>query len=173
MIQNRDNLGRVGARAARRSVVQLTITLAIAATAALAASVTDANASARELSASSYGFGDLLLPNTGLEHLRTLSSPVADWALRCFASCGPAFGTNVVRRSGLLTSNDADVSGKKVVDATGRAMGVSGMSVIERLESDGFGADWVVVGTHVGQQWLPLVVPFVFRHFVGCASASE
>jgi hypothetical protein len=145
VIQNRDNLGRAGARPARRSVAQSTITLAIAAAAALAASVTDANASAREISASSYSFADSLPTNTGLEHLRTLSLPGSDWALRCFAGCGPAFGTNVVRRSGLLTSNDADVSGKKVVDATGRAMGVSGMSVIERLEPDGFGADWVVV----------------------------
>jgi hypothetical protein len=58
----------------------------------------------------------------------------------------PGFGVYVVRRSELLSSNNADVSAKKVGDTTGHAMGVSGMIVIERLEPDGFGADWVVVG---------------------------
>jgi hypothetical protein len=81
-----------------------------------------------------------------------LSPAVADWALRCFVNCGPAFGAYVVRRNELLTSNNADVSGKKVVDVTGHAMGVNGTIVIERLERGGFGADsglptdWVVVG---------------------------
>ena len=42
------------------------LALAFAAAAALTASVTDADARAREIGASSYGFDDSLLPNTGL-----------------------------------------------------------------------------------------------------------
>jgi PEP-CTERM motif len=65
----------------------------------------------------------------------------------------------------LLTSNDADVSAKRVVGATGRAMGVSGMIVIERLEPDGFGADWLVVGERTldgneTHSWSPLSSEF-------------
>ena len=47
-----------------------------------------------------------------------------------------------------MTSNTADVSGTKTVDATGRAMGVSGAIVVERLETDATGSlmNWVVVG---------------------------
>ena len=63
-----------------------------------------------------------------------------------------AFGTFVVRRAELLSSNTADVSVNKVVDLTGHTMGLSGMVVTERLEPDSFSgdpglpADWVVVG---------------------------
>jgi PEP-CTERM motif len=119
--------------------------LAFAGAAALVASATNADAGAAEInSAWSHSFADSLPTNNGLELRRTPSLPGADWVLRCFVNCAPAFATYIVRRSELLTSNDADVSAKRVVDATGRAMGVSGMIVIERLEPDGFGA--VVVG---------------------------
>ena len=142
-----DNFCRLHGDGARRGIVQSTIALAFAGAAALVASATNAGAGAPEItSAWSYGFADSLPTNNGLERRRTLSPPGADWALRCFVNCAPAFATYVVRRSELLTSNDADVSAKRVVDATGRAMGVSGMIVVERLESDGFGADWLVVG---------------------------
>jgi hypothetical protein len=140
-----DNFSRLHGGGAQRGIVQSTIALAFAGAAALVASATNADAGAAETnSAWSYSFADSLPTNNGLERRRTLSPPRADWALRCFVNCAPAFATYVVRRSELLTSNDADVSGKKVVDATGRAM--SGMIVIERLEPNGFGADWVVVG---------------------------
>jgi hypothetical protein len=67
------------------------------------------------------------------------------WALQCFANCGPAFGRYVLRRSELLSSNTADISVNKAADATGHVMALNGMIVIERLEADGLGADWVVV----------------------------
>jgi hypothetical protein len=71
-----------------------------------------------------------------------------------------------------LTSNTADVSPRKTADATGHPMGVGGMVVIERLESDGSSSlmNWVVVsegalddnGAHswslvsgAGAPWLP------------------
>jgi hypothetical protein len=147
VIQNRDNLGRADVGAARPRVVQSTITLAIAATAALAASVTDANAGAREISASSYGFADSLLPNTGLERLQTLSPFSGVEVHGCSVNCGPAFGTFGVRRSELLTSNTADVSTRKTTDSTGHPMGLGGMVVVERLEPDASGSltNWVVV----------------------------
>jgi hypothetical protein len=131
-------------RGARRAILRSTIALAFAAAAALAASVTNANASAREISASSYGFVDSPWTNSGLERLRT-QSPLGD-GFRCPVNCGPAFGTYVVRRNELLTSNNVERSGKKVVDATGHAMGVGGMVVFERLEPNSFGADWLVEG---------------------------
>lgn len=123
------------------------MTLVVAAAAAFAAFVTEANAGAREISASTYGFADSLLTDEGLERPPTRSPLVAGWSPGCFVNCGPAFGTSVVRRSDLLTSNTADVSAWKTADATGRPMGVGGMVVIERLESDGSGSlmNWVVV----------------------------
>ncbi len=146
MAHNFDNLGRADVRAARRRIFPSTITLVFAA-AALAACVTEADASAREISASSYGFADSLLTNNGLERPSTRSPLVASWSPGCFVNCGPAFGTFVVRRSDLLTSNTADVSARKTADATGHPMGVGGLVVTERLESDGSGSlmDWVVV----------------------------
>lgn len=142
-----DNLGRVDARAARCRIVPSTITLVFAAAAALAATVREADAGAREIGASSYSFTDSLLANNGLERPPALSPLVAGWSPGCFVNCGPAFGTFVVRRSDLLTSNTADVSARKTADATGRPMGVGGLVVVERLESDGSGSfmDWVVV----------------------------
>ena len=147
MTQNPDNLGRADVGAARRSVVLSTIRLALAATAALATSATEADARAREISASSYGFADSLLPNNGLEPLPMLSLSGRDWALKCSVNCSPAFERYVVGRSELLSSNTADVSPGKTVDATGRLMGVGGTVVVERLESDGSGSltNWVVV----------------------------
>jgi hypothetical protein len=120
------------------------VALAFAAAATLAASVTNADASTREISVSSYGFADSPWTNTGLERLRT-QSPPGD-GFRCPVNCGPAFGAYVVRRNELLTSNNLELSGKKVVDITGHAMRVSGMIVIERLEPTSFGADWLVEG---------------------------
>jgi hypothetical protein len=113
--------------------------------AALVASTANADASAREIaSVWSYGFADSLLPENGI-HRPTMPS-VGHGALRCFVNCGLSFGAYVVRRSELLTSNTGDVSARKVIDASGHLMGVSGMIVIERREPDGFSADWVVVG---------------------------
>jgi hypothetical protein len=69
--------------------------------------------------------------------------------------CGPIFATFVVRRVELLTLNAADVSANKVVDATGHALSVSGIIVIERVDPTGvspdFGsdADPVVYGERV------------------------
>ena len=150
MIHKFDNLGRVDARAAQQSVAQSTIPLALAVLAALATSVTEAQASARQISASSYGFADSLLTNDALERPPTLSPLVAPWPPGCFVNCGPAFGAYVVQRSDLLTSNTADLSARKIADAAGHPMGVSGMVMIERLESDGSGSltDWVVVSEH-------------------------
>jgi len=145
--QNPDNLGYVDIGAARRSVVQSTIMLALAATSALAASVTDADANAREISASSYGFADSLLPSTGLEHLPTLPLPGSDGALKCSVNCGSALGASVAQRSEMLTSNTADVATRKTADSAGHALGVGGMVVVERLEPDASGSlmNWVVV----------------------------
>ena len=147
MTQNPDHPGRVRDGAARRSTALSTLALALVATAALAVSVTDADASAREISASSYSFADSLLPNTGLERLRTLSLPGSEGTLKCSVDCGPAFGTFVTPRSELLASNTADVSTTKTTDSAGHAMGVGGMVVVERLESDASGwlTNWVVV----------------------------
>jgi hypothetical protein len=143
--QNSDHLGRVDVGAARRSVVQSSITLAIAA--AIAVSATDANASAREVSASSYGFADSLLPNTGLEQPGTRSLSGRDWALKCSVNCGPAFRTSITSRSEMLTSNTADVATRKTTDSAGHALGVGGTVVVERLEPDASGSltNWVVV----------------------------
>ena len=141
-----DDFGRLRG-GARGGIVRSTIALAFAGAAALLASATDADARAREISASSYGFADSLLPNNGLERPRILSLSGRDWALECSVNCSPAFGTDVVGRSELPTSNTPDVSARKTVDATGRPMGVGGMIVIERLEPDASGSltDWVVV----------------------------
>jgi hypothetical protein len=143
VIHKFDNLGADDH--ARHSVVQSTMTLAFAAIAALAALVTDANASAREMSASSYGFADSLLTSDDLERSPPLP-PFGVGALGCFVNCGPAFGTFVARRDELLTS-DTDVSGRRIAAAAGHPTGLSGMIMIERLESDGFGSlmNWVVV----------------------------
>ncbi len=131
---------------ARGGIVRWTTALAFAVAAALIASTASAEASAREIKgALSYGFADSLLPNNALEHPKT-GSPFFGGAPRCFVNCGPAIGAYVVRRSELLSSNTQDVSARKVFDASGHPMGVSGMIVIERLEAGGFGADWVVVG---------------------------
>jgi hypothetical protein len=144
--QKPDNLGRVDDGASRRTIALSTIAFAFVA-AAVPASVTDANASAREVNASSYGFADSLLPNTGLEQPGTLSLSGRDWALKCSVNCGPAFGTLNTSRSELLTSNTADVATRKTVDSAGHAMGLGGMVVVERLEPDSGSllTNWVVV----------------------------
>jgi hypothetical protein len=131
-------------RGARRAILRSTIALALAAAAALAASIANADASAREISASSYGFADSPWTNNGIERPRT-QSPIGD-GFRCPVNCGPAFGATIVRRNELLTSNNVEPIGKKVVDTTGHAMGVAGMVVFERLEPTSFGADWFVEG---------------------------
>ena len=144
---NSHHPGRAPDGAYRRSIAQSTLALALAVTAALTASVADAHATAREISASSYSFADSLLPNTGLERLRTLSLPGSDGALKCSVNCGSALGAYVAQRSEMLTSNTADVSTRKTADSAGHAMGVGGMVVVERLEPDAFGSlmNWVVV----------------------------
>ena len=147
MTQNPDNLGRADIGGARRSVVLSTIRLALAATAALATSATEADARAREISASSYGFADSLLPNNGLERVPMLPLSGRDWALKCVVNCSPAFGRYAVGQSEMLTSNNADISTRKTADSGGHAMGVGGMVVVERLEPDASGSltNWVVV----------------------------
>jgi hypothetical protein len=147
MTQSPDNLGRVDVGATRRNIALSTIAFAIAAAAAIALSVTDANAGAREVNASSYGFADSLLPNKGLEPPQKLSLSGRDWALQCSVNCGPAFGTSVVPRSELLTSNNADVATRKTMDSAGHALGVGGTIIVERLEPDASGSlmNWVVV----------------------------
>ena len=106
--------------------------------------MTNADANAREISALSDGFVDSPWTSSGLERLRTQS--LLGGGFRCPANCGPAFGAFVVRRNELLTSNNLEFFGKKVVDANGHATGVGGMVVIERLEPNSFGADWLVEG---------------------------
>jgi hypothetical protein len=144
---NSHHPGRAPDGAYRRSIAQSTLALALAVTAALTASVADAHATAREISASSYSFADSLLPNTGLERLRTLSLPGSDGALKCSVNCGSALGAYVAQRSEMLTSNTSDVSTRKTADSAGHAMGVGGMAVVERLEPDASGSlmNWVVV----------------------------
>ena len=116
MTRNPDNLGRVDVGATRRNVALSMIALAIAATTAIAGSVTDANAGAREVNASSYGFADSLLSNKGFEPPQKLSLSGRDWALQCSVNCGPVFGTSVMSRSELLTSNNADVATRKTME---------------------------------------------------------
>jgi hypothetical protein len=175
-----DDLGRV--HGARRSLVRSTMATAFAAVAALAASATSANVVADAPGTKnvwSYDFNDSLWMNSGLDRPNTLLS-IAGWAPRCFVNCGPAFGTYVVPRAELLSSNAADVSVNKTADPTGHRVAVSGMIISERLEPDSLGADpnssadWQVVaervldsgGTHswsllsvdisLDAHWLPL-----------------
>jgi hypothetical protein len=177
-----DDLGRVHGGGARRSLVRSTMATAFAAIAALAASATRANAAADApgtKSVWSYDFNDSLWTNTGLYRPNTLSS-FAGGAPQCFVNCGPAFGSHVVQRTELLSSNTADVSVNKAAEPTGHRVAVSGMIISERLEAYGFGADpsswadWQVVaervldsaGTHswsllsadisLDAHWLPL-----------------
>ena len=151
-----DDLGRIHSGGAGHSIVRLPIALAFAA--ALAASATSASARADVLgtksSAWSYGFNDLQWTNNGLERPRTLS-PLAGWSPQCFVNCGPTFGTYIVQRAELLSSNTADVSVNKAADQSGHATGASGMIITERLGPYSFGADpgswtdWQVVGERV------------------------
>ena len=150
-----DDLGRVHGGGAGHSIGRPPLALAFAL--ALAASATSASAGADvpgAKSAWSYGFNDLLWANDGLERPRT-SSPLAGWPPQCFVNCGPTFGTYIVQRAELLSSNTADVSVNKAADQTGHAAGVSGMIITERLGPYSFGADpgswtdWQVVGERV------------------------
>ncbi len=146
MSHNFDNLGGLDRRAARR-IVQTTSAVALAAAAALIASMTAAEASVREISASSYGFADALVANFIPERPPALPRFGGVGAHPCLANCGPAFGALLVRRSDLLTSNTADVSARTTNDGAGHAMGLGGMVVVERLEPDVSGSlmNWVVV----------------------------
>jgi hypothetical protein len=143
--QNPDNLGRPDVGATRRNVALSTI--------ACRRGHGDRpirdgrQRSAREISASSYGFADSLLPNNGLERPQSLSQSGRDWAFQCFVNCGPAFGTSITSRSEMLTSNTADVATRKTTDSAGHDMGVGGAVVVERLEPDASGSlvNWVVV----------------------------
>jgi hypothetical protein len=139
-----DHLGR-GDGGASRNVLLMTIALGLAAAIAPVASATraDASAAAPQISAWSSGFDDWSWTANGLEGPRAPSPAVADWSPGCLVNCGAAFGTYVVRRTELLSSNAADLSVSEVVDSTGHAMALSGMIVIERLGSL---MEWVVVG---------------------------
>jgi hypothetical protein len=147
VIQSFDNLSHLGVCAARRGLVQAAMAIAVATAAALAASVTHADASARVISESSYGFADSLWTKTDIERSGTLPPFSGGGTHQCSVNCGPAFGTTVVRRSDLQTSNNADLPVRKTADANGHAMGVGGAIVVERLESDALGSltNWVVV----------------------------
>jgi PEP-CTERM motif len=141
---NIHHLGRQQ-RGAKGKTVRSRVALALAVVAAHFAPATEADASAREMnSAWTYGFADSLWTKKEIEPSGTRSSSVGDGTLRCFASCGPAFGVDVVRRNELL--NTPDASGKTILDTSGHPVGVSGMIVTERLEPDAFGGTWVVVG---------------------------
>ena len=170
MTQNPDNLGRVDVGATRHNAALSTIAFAIAAAAAMALSVTDANAGAREVNASSYGFADSLLSNKGFEPPQKLSLSGRDWALQCSVNCGPVFGTSVMSRSELLTSNNADVATRKTMDSAGHALGVGGTIVVERLEPDASGSlmNWVVVSERTvdengSHSWSLLSAPPLIR----------
>jgi hypothetical protein len=145
--QNPDHLGRENVGATRRNIAPSTIALAIGAAATLAVSVTDADATAREISASSYGFADSLWTQAEIERSGTLSPFGGEGAHQCWVQCRPVFGATIVRRSDLLTSNNADLSTRKTADANGHQMGVGGTTLVERLESDASGSltNWVVV----------------------------
>ena len=121
--------------------------LAVVGVAALFASATNADATAREISESSYGFADSLWTKTDIERSGTLPPFSGGGTHQCSVNCGPAFGATVVRRSDLQTSNNADLSVRKTADANGHSMGVGGAIVVERLESDALGSltNWVVV----------------------------
>jgi len=127
--------------------VRSTMTLAAAVAAVLAASVTHADASAREISESSYGFADSLWTQTHIERSGTLSPFSGGGTHQCSVNCGPAFGITVVRRGNLLTSNNAHLAARTTADANGHSMGVGGAIVVERLEPDASGSltNWVVV----------------------------
>jgi PEP-CTERM motif len=127
--------------------VRSTMKLAVVGLAGLFSSATNADAGAREISESSYGFADSLWTKTEIEHSGTLSSFSGGGAHQCSANCGLGFGATVVRRNDLLTSNNADLSARATADANGHAMGVGGAIVVERLESDASGSltNWVVV----------------------------
>jgi hypothetical protein len=146
VIQSFDNLSHLSVSAARRGLVQAAMAIAVATAAALGASVTHADARAREISSSSYAFADSPLTNNAIE--RPAPSQFGDaGAHQCWIQCGPAFGTTIVRRSDLQTSNTADLSARKTADGNGHSMGVGGTIVVERLESDASGSltNWIVV----------------------------
>jgi hypothetical protein len=141
-----DTLSGFSDGAARQGIVKMTIAVSLAASAAVIASVTMAEAGSREISASSsYSFADSLLPDVGPQRPPALR--VFDGGHPCSIRCGPDFGTFFVRRSDVLTSNTADVSAKTTSDGVGHPMGVGGIEVVERLEADASGAfmNWVVV----------------------------
>jgi len=152
-----DDPSRAHGSDARRGVVRSAILLALAAAAALLASASGADASADAPGARSvwsYGFDDSLWTNRGPERPITLS-PLASWRPQCLAGCGPIFGTYLVQRTELFSSNTADLSANRTADSAGHALGVGGMVITERLDPYGFAADpgswtdWGVVGERV------------------------
>jgi hypothetical protein len=152
-----DDLRRVHGGGGRRRFGRLTTALALAAATALVASATGASARADSpgaRSSSSYGFDDSLWTSPGLKRPMTLS-PLAAWAPQCFAECGPTFGTYVVQRTELFSSDTADLAVNKAADSAGHAVALSGMVITERLDPYGFAADagswtdWGVVGERV------------------------
>jgi hypothetical protein len=138
--QNSHHPGRVHDGSARRSTALSTLAFALAATAALAALVTEADARAREISASSYGFADSLLPDIGLEHLPTLSPPGSDGALKCSVNC-----TVVVERL------EPDASGSLT----------NWVVVSERTIDENGSHSWSLLsGAPSNTPWLPNDLPF-------------
>ena len=120
--------------------------------------MTAAEASVREISASSYGFADALVANfipSRHRHCRSASPPRRNPIP--LAPIAAAFGAFLVRRSDLFTSNTADVAARTTNDGAGHAMGFSGMVVVERLEPDASGSLMNLgrrVATHAGREWL-------------------
>jgi hypothetical protein len=141
---NFDTLNGFDARVAKNGFVRTTIAIAMAAAAAFTGLATAAEARDREVSASSYGFADAPVASNEFEH--PTAWPAFGGGSSCAIFCGPAFGTFVVRRSDVLTSNTADRSAEKTSDAVGRPLGLGGMVMVERLEPDASGLfmHWVV-----------------------------
>jgi hypothetical protein len=151
-----DDLSRVHG-GARRGFVRATIALALAAATGLVAPATGASARMDAAGVSggwSYSFDDSLWTNPGIKRPVALF-PLANWAPRCLAECGPIFGTYVVQRTELFSSNTADLSVNKAADSAGHTLGVSGMIITERLGPYGFPTDpgswtdWDVLGERV------------------------
>ena len=157
MIIELDDPGRAQGSDVRPRLGRSAIPLALAAATALVAWTTGAHASTGApgaRSGSPYSFDDSLWTNHGPERPLTLS-PLANWRPQCLAGCGPIFGTYVVHRTELFSSNNADLSANRTTDSDGHAVGLSGMIIIERLSPYGFAADpgswtdWGVVGERV------------------------
>ena len=118
------------------------IALGLAALSALVSLAASAKIVNRIESVQSYYFADSIWANKEPEGSVSLSPPLPQPARKCFVGCSPVFGPFVIQRVELLTSNAADVSPNKVIDATGHALSVSGIIVTEHVDPTGVSADF-------------------------------